>query len=79
MDKWSKTVQLFVKYRLTAANIPVVADEIEKRGNPEAANEHRELAKQYRMFADDLERALEADGIDLSFAHDVLSRKVEGN
>lgn len=75
MDKWSKTVQLFVKYRLTAENIPTVADEIEKRGDPEAANEHRELAKRYRQFADDLERALESDGVDLTFAREVLDKK----
>ena len=82
MDKWSKTVQLFVKYRLTAANIPLVAVEIEKRNMGKEAYEHRELGKRYRQFADDLERALTEDGVDLTMAYEILAAKEdkeEGN
>ena len=75
MDKWSKTVQLFVKYRLTASNIPLVADEIEKRNMPAEAEEHRELGRKYRHFADDLERALIEDGVDLTMAYEILAAK----
>lgn len=75
MDKWSKTVQLFVKMRLTALNIPTVADEIEKRGMHIEADEHRELGKTYEMFARHLESALKEDGVDLTKAYEVLKEK----
>lgn len=77
MNKWSKTVQLFVKYRLTAANFPLVADEIEKRGMPVEAGEHRELGKRYADFADSLETALLEDGVDLSKAYEIIREKEE--